>query len=117
MLRIILLNCVRSVVSANTDCPSSPEFPSLHWEGSLQQEVVLAMIRGLKNKEQFKNDILDCSFLCHLKDLKNENMLDLLYHLYERIMKYKLTHFSGAIIELILLPKENKYFSKADESL
>lgn len=44
-------------------------------------------------------------------------MLDLLYHLYERIVKYKLTHFSGAIIELILLPKENKYFSKANESL
>ena len=33
--------------------------------------------------------------LCHLNDLKNENMLDLLYHLYERIVKYKLTHFSG----------------------
>lgn len=27
-------------------------------------------------------------------------MLDLLYHLYERIVKYKLTYFSGAIIEL-----------------
>lgn len=55
--------------------------------------------------------------MCHLKDLKNENMLDLLYHLYERIMKYKLTHFSGGIIKRIVLPKENIYFSKTDESL
>ena len=32
-----------------------------------EQEVVLAMLRGLKNKEQFKNDILDCSFLVPFK--------------------------------------------------
>lgn len=51
--------------------------------------------------------------LCHLNDLKNENMLDLLYHLYERIVKYKLTHFSGGYNRT----KENKYFSKTDESL
>ena len=40
-------------------------------------------------------------------------MLDLLYHLYERIVKYKLTHFSGGYNRT----KENKYFSKTDESL
>ena len=52
-------------------------------------------------------------FLCHLNNLKNENMLDLLYHLYERIVKYKLTYFSGGYNRT----KENKYFSKTDESL
>lgn len=45
-------------------------------------------------------------------------MLDLLYHLYERIVKYKLTRFCGGdIIKRIVLPKENIYFSKTDESL